>query len=125
MDTKNPLSFKEYLKYEGEPQSKEARKFATATPKNKMYGGSNTFSTKEKENNRDLREEKFPSVKTLSVKELAKKHDVSETKLHKQLNKGIEVELEHTTDKEKAKEIALDHLAEYPDYYDRLEKVET
>jgi len=53
MDTINPLSFKEYLNYEGEHQSKEARKLAKKTPKNKMYGGSNTFSAKEKENNRD------------------------------------------------------------------------
>lgn len=53
MDTKTPLSFKEYLKYEGEHKSKEARKFEKKTPKNKMYGGSGTFSDKEKENNQD------------------------------------------------------------------------
>ena len=53
MDTKTPLSFKEYLNYEGEHQSKEARKLAKKTPKNKIMGGSNTFSNKEKENNRD------------------------------------------------------------------------
>jgi len=53
MDTKRPLSFKEYLQYEGDFNTKEARKLATATPKNKMYGGSNTFSDKEKENNRE------------------------------------------------------------------------
>lgn len=41
-----------------------------------------------------------------------------------QIEKGIKVELEHTGDKEKAREIAKDHLAEIPDYYDRLEKME-
>ena len=50
---KTPLSFKEYLKYEGEHNTKEARKFATGTPKNKMYGGSGTFNDQEKENNRE------------------------------------------------------------------------
>lgn len=53
MDTKRPLSFKEYLKYEGEHRTKEARKLEKGTPKNKMYGGSGTFNDQEKENNRD------------------------------------------------------------------------
>ncbi|HNR90679.1 MAG TPA: hypothetical protein PKM65_20250 [Spirochaetota bacterium] len=37
---------------------------------------------------------------------------------------GIKVETEHTSDKMKALEIALDHLSEMPDYYTRLEKME-
>jgi len=37
-----------------------------------------------------------------------------------ELAKGIKVELEHTDDKELAKEIAKDHLSEFPDYYTRL-----
>jgi hypothetical protein len=41
-----------------------------------------------------------------------------------QIEKGIKVELEHTGDREKAREIAKDHLTEIPDYYDRLEKME-
>ncbi len=42
-----------------------------------------------------------------------------------QLEKGIKIELEHTKSKELAAHIALDHLAEFPDYYDRLEKMES
>lgn len=42
----------------------------------------------------------------------------------KQLKMGVKVEMEHTTIPEVAKEIALDHLAEIPDYYTRLEKME-
>jgi hypothetical protein len=42
----------------------------------------------------------------------------------KELEMGIEVELEHTDDKSKAREIALDHLTEIPDYYTRLKKME-
>ena len=37
---------------------------------------------------------------------------------------GMDVEMEHTTDKETAKRIALDHLAEIDDYYTRLKKME-
>ena len=37
------------------------------------------------------------------------------------LAKGIKVEMEHTTDEEVAKEIAMDHLTEDPAYYDKLE----
>lgn len=40
------------------------------------------------------------------------------------LAKGIKIEMEHTNDPELAKEIAKDHLAESPRYYDELEKME-
>lgn len=42
----------------------------------------------------------------------------------KELKMGIEVEMEHTNDKELAKEIAMDHLAEFPNYYTLLKKME-
>jgi len=42
----------------------------------------------------------------------------------KQLAMGIDIEFEHTDDAELAKQIALDHLAEIPDYYSRLKKME-
>jgi hypothetical protein len=42
----------------------------------------------------------------------------------KELMMGIKVELEHTTNKMLALEIATDHLEEYPDYYTRLELME-
>ncbi|MFA5801201.1 MAG: DUF5661 family protein [Thermoleophilia bacterium] len=40
------------------------------------------------------------------------------------LSQGIRVEMEHTDDPKIAIEIAMDHLAERPDYYDRLEEME-
>lgn len=40
------------------------------------------------------------------------------------LAKGIEVELEHTQDIKLAREIAMDHLTEDPQYYEKLEKIE-
>jgi len=42
-----------------------------------------------------------------------------------EFRKGWKHELEHTDDIDKAKEIALDHLAEDPIYYTRLEMIET
>ena len=37
-----------------------------------------------------------------------------------ELAAGVKVEMEHTDDTEKAKRIALDHLAEDPEYYQKL-----
>jgi hypothetical protein len=71
-----------------------------------------------------LTEVKGLDVKTFTPKQLATKHNVDVSVINAQLKKGIKVELEHTTDKNIAREIALDHIAEYVDYYDRLEKVE-
>jgi len=61
---------------------------------------------------------------TPSFDQIRKKHGVSYRDLKIQLSKGIKVELEHIDDLAVAREIALDHLNEFPDYYDRLEKVE-
>jgi hypothetical protein len=42
----------------------------------------------------------------------------------KELKMGIEVEMEHTTDPEIAKEIAKDHLSEDPKYYTKLKTID-
>lgn len=42
--------------------------------------------------------------------------------LKKQLEKGIKVEMEHTKNRGIAKKIAMDHLTETPNYYDKLLK---
>lgn len=55
---------------------------------------------------------------------VAKKHGVSVDKINKEIQMGIKVELEHTDDKKLAKEIALDHMMEMPDYYTKLKKME-
>jgi len=41
-----------------------------------------------------------------------------------QLIEGMKVEMEHTTNEDIAKKIALDHLAENPKYYDYLKEME-
>lgn len=61
---------------------------------------------------------------TPSFDDLVKKHQVSKEFLLRQLKFGIKVEQEHTDDASLAREIALDHLSELPDYYSRLDKME-
>lgn len=61
---------------------------------------------------------------TLTVQDIADKFGVGIGEIQNQINKGIGVEMEHTNDKIKATEIATDHVAEIPDYYNRLEKME-
>lgn len=41
-----------------------------------------------------------------------------------EIRKGVKVEQEHTNDKDMAKEIAMDHLEEFPHYYTELLKME-
>ena len=61
---------------------------------------------------------------TPTLAELVKKYDLPEKELKAELEKGVKEELEHTSDKAVAKEIALDHLAEDPHYYTKLDKIE-
>lgn len=67
----------------------------------------------------------FLNKKVLTPKELAKKHGVSKEHILSQLNDGIKVEHEHSSNAKVAKKIALTHLGEDPNYYKKLKKVET
>jgi hypothetical protein len=62
--------------------------------------------------------------KSKNIEDIAKKHKISLNILEKQLKQGMKIEMEHTTDKGEAEIIALQHLDERPDYYDRLIKME-
>ena len=64
-------------------------------------------------------------VKTLSPNRLAQLHNVPVKQIQSELEKGIQHELEHTTNPDIAKEIALDHLKERPDYYTQLDRLES
>ncbi len=66
---------------------------------------------------------KFKSHKT--VEEIAKKHRLDVSFIEKQLKIGEPIEHEHTQDHNLARNIALQHLDEIPDYYTRLKKMET
>lgn len=59
-----------------------------------------------------------------TIESIAELHGVSVTQIKEQLSMGAKIEFEHTDDNEEAKLIALDHLVELPDYYDRLEEME-
>ena len=61
---------------------------------------------------------------TPTIAQLVRKHNVSAKQLLGQLAKGIEHEYEHTSDFDVSKEIALDHIADDPEYYDKLETID-
>ena len=60
-----------------------------------------------------------------TVEQIAKKHRLEVSFIQKQLDMGEPIEHEHTKDHKLAKEIALQHLDEIPDYYTRLKKMES
>lgn len=55
---------------------------------------------------------------------ILKKYKIKSSKLKPIVAKGKEIEFEHTKNPQVALNIALDHILEFLDYYDRLEKVE-
>ena len=59
-----------------------------------------------------------------NAESLALYHGVPLRFMKQQLDKGIQVEYEHTNDEETAKKIATDHLMETPHYYQALEDME-
>lgn len=73
-----------------------------------------------------MRKDKIKGGKAdkMSIKDIAKKHEVSVESVKKQIEMGKKIEMEHVDDEVLAKEIAMDHLEEIPDYYTRLKKME-
>jgi len=63
-------------------------------------------------------------AKGLNLGDIARKHNNDINELTKEFQRGIKVEIEHTTDINLAKEITLDHLFEDPKYYTKLATVE-
>ena len=59
-----------------------------------------------------------------TVEEIAKKHRLDVSFIEKQLEMGEKIEHEHTKNHTLARDIALQHLDEIPDYYTRLKKME-
>lgn len=60
----------------------------------------------------------------LKPKDIADKFDLPVSKVNRELQMGIKVEMEHTKNRKMAEDIAMDHLYEIPDYYTRLKKME-
>jgi hypothetical protein len=63
-------------------------------------------------------------AKGMSVQQIAQHHNATVDEIQKQLDKGIQVEMEHTDNQDIARAIALDHVYESPVYYDKLETIE-
>lgn len=79
--------------------------------------------------NIEYNEEKYEILKDgrgagKTVEDIASKWNKSVEEIQSQIDKGKEVEKEHTSVEEVAERIAMDHLMELPDYYDKLEKME-
>ena len=53
----------------------------------------------------------------MTPKDLADKHNVDVKEIEKEIRVGTKIEMEHTDSKKLAKEIAMDHIAEFADYY--------
>lgn len=61
----------------------------------------------------------------MSLKDISKKHKIDISFLEDQLKQGVKIEQdEHSNDRTKAVEIAMDHLYEDPKYYTKLKKIE-
>ena len=73
-----------------------------------------------------LSEERIPGGLSSgkSQQDIADHHGVSIRLIKRQLRKGTDVEMEHSSDEAVAREIAQDHVWEDPRYYDKLENVE-
>lgn len=100
------------------PVSEEQNCNHTEKGKNCPIHGKNNCSVKEE------KDPKGPVKSYKSPKEIAQKHKVSIEQIQRQLEMGIKVEGEHTSNKTSARITALQHLDEVPDYYTKLKKVE-
>jgi len=61
----------------------------------------------------------------MSIEDLANHQNTDIETLIQQMEKGVSIEMEHTTDLSLATEIAMDHIYEDLYYYDKLEKMES
>lgn len=59
-----------------------------------------------------------------NVKNLSRKYNKSEKEMKDIVDSGIKVEKEHTSKKQVAKQIAMAHVGENPEYYEKLKKIE-
>lgn len=57
----------------------------------------------------------------LTPQDLARKHYMFIGTIEKEIELGLKIEKEHTSDKDEALEIVMDHLTEFPDYYSNEE----
>jgi hypothetical protein len=61
----------------------------------------------------------------MDIEDIAKMHDITVDDIYDEFTKGIQHEMEHTSEMMVAVEIVLDHLYEDPEYYTKLEGMES
>lgn len=95
-------------------------------PKMSMFSDEAPKRIKPKGGFVEVKEEKIEGGKAdkMSIKDLAKKHKISEDEMYNKLVDGIKEEMEHTDEISIAKEIAMDHLFQDIEYYGKLKKIE-
>lgn len=80
-----------------------------------------TFAEKNKIDEHKFEEMIYKLVSDIFAQGEANKKGITRDKVNsKELELGIKIEMEHTSNPLIAERIALDHLAEIPDYYTRL-----
>lgn len=130
----NPKVFIAEINIDSEINEKWSEKYKRSIDCNNPKGFSQRAHCQGKKKKVDETEEiKGGLADNKTLLQIAKKHDKKGyyhtqdmiKSLKKQLEIGLKVEMEHTNDKGKAKEIALDHLWEDPSYYTKLKKMET
>lgn len=67
---------------------------------------------------------KDTDIKTPGDKSIAKKWKLPLSKVKQLVDRGADHEKEHNTNREKAKQVARDHIEERPDYYKMLDKAD-
>ena len=106
-------------------RTKDSRSFNTEDDLYILRSFISELSINEESTNYSKGKLKTEEKKMVDTTGLADKMNVTVKDVHpEELIMGIKIEMEHTKDREFAKEIALDHLAEIPDYYSRLIEME-
>jgi hypothetical protein len=103
----------------GAPDSKDVKKNSKKLNNNGMGGY-------EEVDEIAVQKDEIPGglAKDKTTKDLANKYNVELSKIKEELTKGIKVEMEHTSDIRYAAEIAMDHLWEDLNYYEKLATIE-
>ena len=76
--------------------------------------------------NKSMNEDTIPGGKAdgMDIEDIAEMHGVDMDIMYDEFAKGVQHEMEHTSEPKVAVEIALDHLYEDPEYYTKLEGIE-
>lgn len=91
--------------------------------KNNEVSGAVRMIRKPKNMNETVKKENLKGGKAdgLTAVDLARKHSLFIGTIEKEIEAGLKIEREHVKDAETAREIVMDHIFEFPDYYTNKE----